>query len=91
MVADAGYTSLASIGSHRRITEVEDENDETAMLDVRKQLQEKQSLLLRLFESPHFDINLTMKYLFISKESGILSYLGKKLFSKGTYEFLHFR
>ena len=79
MVADVGYTSLVSIGSHRRITEVEDENDEHSsnMAEVRRKLQEKQSLLLRLFESPHFDINLALKYLFISKETGILSYLGE--------------
>uniref|UniRef100_A0AC34FJK9 PI3K/PI4K catalytic domain-containing protein n=1 Tax=Panagrolaimus sp. ES5 TaxID=591445 RepID=A0AC34FJK9_9BILA len=77
VATDAGYTSLASINSNqRRITEVEDETDESALLAVRKNLQEKQSLLLRLFESPHFDINLAMKYLFISKEPGILSYLG---------------
>uniref|UniRef100_A0A914YQF5 Phosphatidylinositol 4-kinase beta n=1 Tax=Panagrolaimus superbus TaxID=310955 RepID=A0A914YQF5_9BILA len=76
MVADAGYTSLASINSsQRRITEG-DETDESAFLAVKKNLQEKQSLLLRLFESPHFDINLAMKYLFISRETGILSYLG---------------
>uniref|UniRef100_A0A914QSR8 PI4KB/PIK1 accessory domain-containing protein n=1 Tax=Panagrolaimus davidi TaxID=227884 RepID=A0A914QSR8_9BILA len=83
MVADTGYTSLALINSsQRRITEVEDETeDDTAMLAVKKNLQEKQSLLLRLFESESFDINLAMKYLFISKEPGILSYLGNKLFS----------
>lgn len=38
-------------------------------------------LLLRLFESTHFDTSMAIMYLFNSKEPGVQSYLGNKLFS----------
>lgn len=40
----------------------------------------KNSLLLRLFESKHFDASMAMTYLFQSKEPGVLDYIGNKLF-----------
>jgi hypothetical protein len=39
------------------------------------------SWLLRLFESKLFDMPIAISYLFNSKESGVLAYLGNKLFS----------
>ena len=40
-----------------------------------------QSWLLRLFESKMFDASMTVHYLFNSKEPGVLSYLGNRLFT----------
>jgi hypothetical protein len=37
-------------------------------------------LLLRLFESKLFDMSIAMSYLFKSKECGVQTYLGNKLF-----------
>ncbi|KHN74836.1 Phosphatidylinositol 4-kinase beta [Toxocara canis] len=39
-----------------------------------------QSWLLRLFESKLFDVVIAMQYLFSAKESGVLNYLGNRLF-----------
>lgn len=41
----------------------------------------KQSLLLRLFESTLFDMPLAIDYLFRSKDSGVLAYIGNRMFS----------
>jgi phosphatidylinositol 4-kinase len=40
-----------------------------------------QSGLLRFFESPVFNIHFAMHYLFYSKEPGVLSFIGNKIFS----------
>lgn len=40
----------------------------------------KSSWLLRLFESKLFDMSIAIAYLFNSKEPGVLTYLGNKLF-----------
>ncbi|XP_055529200.1 phosphatidylinositol 4-kinase beta isoform X2 [Wyeomyia smithii] len=40
-----------------------------------------QSGLLRFFESPVFNIHFAVHYLFYSKEPGVLSFIGNKLFS----------
>jgi len=37
----------------------------------------KQSWLLRLFQSKHFDMSIAIQYLFNSKEPGVQSYIGK--------------
>lgn len=42
---------------------------------------EQGSWLLRLFESKLFDMPIAISYLFNSKESGVLAYLGNKLFN----------
>jgi len=42
---------------------------------------QKGSWLLRLFESKLFNMPIAISYLFNSKESGVLAYLGNKLFS----------
>lgn len=41
---------------------------------------EQGSWLLRLFESKLFDMPIAISYMFNSKESGVLAYLGNKLF-----------
>uniref|UniRef100_A0A915JAQ7 Phosphatidylinositol 4-kinase beta n=1 Tax=Romanomermis culicivorax TaxID=13658 RepID=A0A915JAQ7_ROMCU len=41
----------------------------------------KQSLLLRLFESSIFNMSIAAQYLYNSKEPGVLTYLGNRLFS----------
>lgn len=41
----------------------------------------KQSLLLRLFESNIFNMSIAAQYLYNSKEPGVLTYLGNRLFS----------
>lgn len=43
--------------------------------------QTSQSWLLRLFESKMFDASMAVHYLFNSKEPGVLSYLGNRLFT----------
>lgn len=42
---------------------------------------EKSSGLLRFFESPIFNIHFAIHYLFYSKEPGVLSFIGNKIFS----------
>ncbi|CAG2110364.1 unnamed protein product [Medioppia subpectinata] len=41
----------------------------------------KESWLLRLFEAQLFDMSIAITYLFKSKESGVLSYLGNRMFT----------
>ncbi|XP_063951176.1 phosphatidylinositol 4-kinase beta-like [Lytechinus pictus] len=41
----------------------------------------KESLLLRLFESKHLDASIAITHLYKSKEPGVQSYIGNKLFS----------
>ncbi|KAK3088656.1 hypothetical protein FSP39_022005 [Pinctada imbricata] len=43
--------------------------------------QGRQSWLLRLFESKMFDMSIAISYLFNSKEPGVQTYLGNRLFS----------
>ena len=42
---------------------------------------ESQSLLLRLFESKHFDMSMAVSYLYKCKEPGVQQYIGNRLFS----------
>lgn len=44
----------------------------------------KQSLLLRWFESKLFDMSYAVMYLFNSKESGVQTYIGNRVFSYPT-------
>lgn len=44
-------------------------------------LDEKQSLLLRLFESKMFDMSMAVSYLYKCKEPGVQQYIGNRLFS----------
>jgi phosphatidylinositol 4-kinase len=41
----------------------------------------KESWLLRLFESKLFDMSIAITYLFKSKETGVLSYIGNRMFT----------
>lgn len=41
----------------------------------------KESLLLRLFKSKHFNMVMAINYLFNSKEPGVQSYIGNKIFA----------
>jgi len=41
----------------------------------------RESWLLRLFESTLFDMSIAMTYLFKSKEPGVLSYIGNRMFT----------
>lgn len=41
----------------------------------------KQSLLLRWFESKLFDMSFAVMYLFNSKETGVQTYIGNRIFS----------
>jgi hypothetical protein len=57
------------------------------MLMIRESVQPQiktergQSGLLRFFESPVFNIHFAIHYLFYSKEPGVLSFIGNKIFS----------
>ncbi len=48
----------------------------------------RSSWLLRLFESKLFDMAIAIAYLFQSKETGVLAYLGNKLFVSMMNDFL---
>lgn len=50
---------------------------------IQQQIQTErgQSGLLRFFESPVFNIHFAIHYLFYSKEPGVLSFIGNKIFS----------
>ena len=54
---------------------------ETESMMCRPQTPMQQSWLLRLFESKLFNMNIAITYLFNSKESGVLSYLGNRMFT----------
>ncbi|XP_057336845.1 phosphatidylinositol 4-kinase beta isoform X1 [Microplitis mediator] len=62
-----------------------DDDTSKKPLEIRRQetAQPKptESCLLRLFESQIFDMSMAISYLFNSKEPGVQSYLGNKLFS----------
>ncbi|XP_022221815.2 phosphatidylinositol 4-kinase beta isoform X2 [Drosophila obscura] len=49
--------------------------------DVLQKPEKGQSGLLRFFESPVFNIHFAVHYLFYSKEPGVLSFIGNKIFS----------
>ncbi|XP_076030661.1 phosphatidylinositol 4-kinase beta fwd isoform X2 [Oratosquilla oratoria] len=58
---------------------------------VKSKLCEKQSLLLRLFESKLFDMSMAVCYLYKCKEPGVQQYIGNRLFAMpaaDTYFFL---
>uniref|UniRef100_A0A7E4VEF4 Phosphatidylinositol 4-kinase beta n=1 Tax=Panagrellus redivivus TaxID=6233 RepID=A0A7E4VEF4_PANRE len=78
------YTSFQSLRTvtTRRITETDETDENVPHPDPVVQSKPKiaKSSLLRLFESPLFDITICMQYLFKTKETGVLSYLGNKLF-----------
>ncbi|GFO28943.1 phosphatidylinositol 4-kinase beta-like [Plakobranchus ocellatus] len=46
----------------------------------------KQSWLLRLFESKMFDMSIAIQYLYNSKEPGVQTYIGNRMFSFEEYE-----
>lgn len=48
---------------------------------TKTKLAEKQSLLLRLFESKMFDMSMAVSYLYKCKEPGVQQYIGNRLFS----------
>lgn len=48
---------------------------------AKSKLDEKQSLLLRLFESKMFDMSMAVSYLYRCKEPGVQQYIGNRLFS----------
>uniref|UniRef100_A0A182JLU1 Phosphatidylinositol 4-kinase beta n=1 Tax=Anopheles atroparvus TaxID=41427 RepID=A0A182JLU1_ANOAO len=48
---------------------------------LRDESRSGQSGLLRFFESPVFNIHFAVHYLFYSKEPGVLSFIGNKIFS----------
>lgn len=53
---------------------------------LKTKLDEKQSLLLRLFESKMFDMSMAVSYLYKCKEPGVQQYIGNRLFSMPTSE-----
>jgi len=51
--------------------------DDASHTKIMRAACQKQSLLLRLFESSVFNMSIAVQYLFNSKESGVLTYLGR--------------
>lgn len=72
-------SSLGSIGSGRNSSAI-----------AKSKMDEKQSLLLRLFESKMFDMSMAVSYLYKCKEPGVQQYIGNRLFSMPTSEAFFF-
>ncbi|KAK8739035.1 hypothetical protein OTU49_003802 [Cherax quadricarinatus] len=53
----------------------------TVSAPIKTKLDEKPSLLLRLFESKMFDMSMALSYLYKCKEPGVQQYIGNRLFS----------
>ncbi|XP_002034778.2 uncharacterized protein LOC6610170 isoform X1 [Drosophila sechellia] len=56
-------------------------SEKAPVSDVLQKPEKGQSGLLRFFESPVFNIHFAVHYLFYSKEPGVLSFIGNKIFS----------
>lgn len=54
------------------------DNDQSSF---RSQVNKRHNGLLRFFESPIFNIHFAIHYLFYSKEPGVLTFIGNKIFS----------
>ncbi|KAJ8383386.1 hypothetical protein AAFF_G00220860 [Aldrovandia affinis] len=77
----------AGAGKPPRIREEEDDEEPAEGPARRTQrardVQSKQSWLLRLFESKLFDVSMAISYLYKSKEPGVQAYIGNRLFGFG--------
>lgn len=56
-------------------------NESPAAAVVATTVPARESWLLRLFESTLFDMSIAITYLFKSKETGVLSYIGNRMFT----------
>lgn len=56
-------------------------NKENEQSSFRTQVNKRHNGLLRFFESPIFNIHFAIHYLFYSKEPGVLTFIGNKIFS----------
>ncbi|XP_023216430.1 phosphatidylinositol 4-kinase beta-like [Centruroides sculpturatus] len=56
-------------------------NSENSTVVMSKKPPPRESWLLRLFESKLFDMSIAITYLFNSKESGVQTYIGNRMFS----------
>jgi hypothetical protein len=81
-VAERSDSGFGSSGSSQQSTPFLVENQEAQSQDQDEPtVPTKPSLLLRLFESKLFDPALSIYYLFMTKEPGVLEYIGNRLFS----------
>lgn len=76
---------------HKAAGEADDSNKTIQIKNVTAKLEEiktasHSSWLLRLFESKLFNASLAIVYLYKSKEPGVLSYIGNKLFTFDKHE-----
>ena len=78
-------TSTTSVTSPRKFSNSTSTQATATTISVKENNGEEpktgQSWLLRLFESKMFDASMAVHYLFNSKEPGVLSYLGNRLFT----------
>ena len=72
--------STSSGGSTAMNTSSSSSTNNSSVISKNK-LDEKQSLLLRLFESKLFDMSMAVSYLYKCKEPGVQQYIGNRLFS----------
>ncbi|EDW73638.1 uncharacterized protein Dwil_GK17653, isoform A [Drosophila willistoni] len=56
-------------------------SERSPIVDAQQKPEKGPSGLLRFFESPVFNIHFAVHYLFYSKEPGVLSFIGNKIFS----------
>ncbi|KAK7015186.1 Phosphatidylinositol 4-kinase beta [Halocaridina rubra] len=78
--SSCGASSLMNTSSSTNC-HVGGNNGCSSSLISKNKLDEKQSLLLRLFESKLFDMSMAVSYLYKCKEPGVQQYIGNRLFS----------
>jgi len=79
-VHDSGIGSGGSSEQNIAATDIQDKaKPETG--ESSQTRTQTQNSLLRLFESKHFDAAMAINYMFVTKEPGILEYIGNRLFS----------
>ncbi|XP_046409330.1 phosphatidylinositol 4-kinase beta [Neodiprion fabricii] len=78
-LADAAITLCCGTGQPE--TKLTKRQLEVCRQETLAQPKSSKGCLLRLFESQVFDMSMAISYLFNSKEPGVQSYLGNKLFS----------
>jgi len=80
---DANDSGVGSSGSSQLSIQLSENQEESKVVKENGETGKtrNQSSLLRLFESKHFNASMAINYLFVTKEPGVLEYIGNRLFS----------
>lgn len=79
------FKSTVIFGSCKKLIKIFKDGPKAAAEVAEAAKTRTQSSLLRLFESKHFDPAMAINYLFVTKEPGVLEYIGNRLFRKKPY------